>query len=177
VLRVAYEKPGPIELDPSTEEYAVAAAASLAKHFLDRGWSLGMITYPNRQKRELAQADRGERQRDRILSILAVTHARGSIPLAQILTAESVYLSRNVLAIVITPSVNSEWIAALRHLSTRGARTTAILIDASTFTPQGATGASVDRAAADLVSSHIPTYRVGLGDSFQAALSQPTSRV
>ena len=171
-LRVLRERHGAVELDPSTEEYAVAITASLARHFLYRGWSLGMVTYPQGQKRELAQADRGERQLDRLLSILAVTRARGGVPLAQVLSAELVYLTRNVTAIVVTSSTDGDWVAALRHLAVRGVHTIAVLVDPATFAPGSARPEDTNNVMADLASSHVPTYLVRYGDSLDVALSQ-----
>ncbi len=109
LLRVLREETSDIELDPSSEEYAIAITASLAKHFLDRDRSVGMVTYARRAQREFAQTDRGERQLARLLGMLAVAHAEGSIPLAQVLAAETVHFTRDTTAIVITSSSDADW--------------------------------------------------------------------
>jgi uncharacterized protein (DUF58 family) len=79
LLRVLRDDVGQIEIDPNSEEYAIAITASLAKHFVDRNRSVGMVTYAERAQREFAQTDRGERQLARILEMLAVARAERSI--------------------------------------------------------------------------------------------------
>ncbi|MBI1801969.1 MAG: DUF58 domain-containing protein, partial [Chloroflexi bacterium] len=53
------------EIEPTTEEYGVVVTASIAKHFLAKGKSVGLITYW--QRRQVIMADRGERQLNKIL--------------------------------------------------------------------------------------------------------------
>ena len=163
---VLWKERDKLELIPSTEEYGVTVAASLAKHFLTRGQSVGLIAHS--QRRELIQADRGERQLDKILETLAVMEARGRIPIAQVMAAEGRSLSRNTILIVITPSTELEWVASLRHLLRRGLRGVAVLLAANSF---GA-APSWKRTQEELIASGIPTYVVRRGDSLAAALSQ-----
>jgi len=61
------------QLPPTTEEYAVTAAASLARHFLDAGKAVGLVTHA--QRRLVLSPDRGERQLHKILAALAVARA------------------------------------------------------------------------------------------------------
>jgi uncharacterized protein (DUF58 family) len=174
VLHVLLESPGAIELDPTTEEYAVAITASLARHFLDRGWSLGLVTYPRDQRRQIAQADRGPRQLDRLLSTLAVVRALGNVPLAQVLEAETVYLTRNSMAIVVTPSVTqADWVPALRRLVVRGVHALAVVIDPVSFVPGSAREEDTQNTAAALLASRIPCYLVRMGDRLQDVLCEP----
>ncbi|MDY7040338.1 MAG: DUF58 domain-containing protein, partial [Chloroflexota bacterium] len=65
VLRIRSERP---ELVPTTEEYGVTIAASLARHFSARERAIGLVAYG--QRREILQADRGERQLAKILETL-----------------------------------------------------------------------------------------------------------
>ncbi len=57
-------------LEPTTEEYAVTATASVARHLLDRDKSVGLIAHG--QRRVVVQPDRGDRQLVKLLSNLAV---------------------------------------------------------------------------------------------------------
>ena len=155
-----------LELIPSTEEYAVTAAASLAKHFLARGRAVGLIAHGRR--REVIQADRGERQINKILETLAVMEATGHIPISQVVAAEGRHLSRNTTLIVITPSTSLDWVASLRDLRRRGLQGVAVLLAANTF---GAAD-SWQAAQAELIASGLLTYLVREGDSLAAALSQ-----
>jgi uncharacterized protein (DUF58 family) len=65
-----------MELPPSTIEYSVTIAASLAQHFLEADRELGFLSYA--EKREVVQPDRGERQLTRLLEILAVIQAHAA---------------------------------------------------------------------------------------------------
>jgi len=166
--RVHWEKLPKFSLPPSTEEYGVTIAASLSHHFVQQNRALGLITYANAQHREIAQSDRGERQLSRIYEILAVTQAGGLIPLAELLTMEGIRLSRSTTAIIITPSVAPEWVAAARHLADRGIRVIAVLIDPASF---GAPVSSFN-VEVELVAQHIPHYIVRQGDNLAQVLGR-----
>jgi len=62
-----------VEIEPTTEEYAVVITASIAKHFIGKGKSVGLITYG--QRREVIMADPGERQLNKIFEALSVVVA------------------------------------------------------------------------------------------------------
>jgi uncharacterized protein (DUF58 family) len=154
-----------IELPPSTEEYGVAITASLAQHFLQLDREVGFLSYANR--REVIQPDRGERQLSRLLEILAVIQARGHIPLAQVLATEGAHLARHTTLIVVTPSADSRWVAALRGLRARGVQGVGVLLAARTF------GLAPDwqPVQAELYASGLPSYLVSRGDDLAVALS------
>ncbi|RME70702.1 MAG: DUF58 domain-containing protein [Chloroflexi bacterium] len=164
---VHWEKMPAFELPPNTEEYAVAAAASISRHFLRQNRAVGLVTYANAFHRDLIQTDRGERQLTRILELLAVVQAHGTIPLAEVLTAESLQLGRNTTAILITPAVEADWIHAARHLAARGVQVTAVLIDPGSF---GMPFNTVE-AEVELTANHIPHYIVRQGDRLEEALA------
>jgi uncharacterized protein (DUF58 family) len=152
-------------LDPSTEEYAVTIAASLARHFLSQNRSVGLVAYG--QQREVIQSERGSRQLTKILETLAVIRAKGRIPLSQVLTAEGGRLSQNVSVVAITSSTGSDWVGALRGLRRRGVHGMAVVIDGHSF------GAEEDSApvVGTLADNGIPCYVVRKGDSLSRALS------
>lgn len=155
-----------LELIPSTEEYAVTAAASLARHFLTRERAVGLIAHSRR--REVIQPDRGERQLNKILETLAVMEASGHIPIAQVVAAEGRHLSRNTTLIVITPSTALDWVASLRDLRRRGVQGVVVLLAANTFGPADPWQA----VWTELIASGLLTYVVRRGDSLAVALSQ-----
>ena len=158
-------------IDPTTEEHAVAVTATLARHFLDRGSAVGLVTYARDQRRLIAQADRGARQLDRLLSMLAVVHPFGRVPLGQVLDAETVYLTRNAVAIVVTPATeHTEWPAALRRLAQRGVRTLAVVVDPASFGHAIAAPDALATLTADLLAGHVPYYTVRRGDSLTEVL-------
>lgn len=168
---VHWEQMPKFELAPSTEEYGIAAAASLSKHFLNQNRNVGLITYANAYHREIAQSDRGERQLTRIYEMLAVTQAHGTIPLAEVLAAEMMSISRNTTVIVVTPSVDIDWIAASRNLANRGVKVTAVVLDPHSFgAPYNALEVEIE-----LTASHVPHYVVHNGDPLDQALANVRS--
>ncbi|MFQ5578818.1 MAG: hypothetical protein ACE5G8_17715, partial [Anaerolineae bacterium] len=154
-------------IDPSTEEYCITVAASMVQYFLRQERSVGLITYPDSNHCELAQSDRGERQEDRLLEMLAVTHPHGSVSLEQVLLAEGTRFNRNTTLIIITPSVRPAWVAAARHLSSRGVKVTGIVVDPGSF----GMPFNADEVIAELLASHIPSYMVCLGDKIQNVIA------
>lgn len=156
-------------LAPSTEEYSVTVAASLAKHFLARNRAVGLIAYS--QKREVLVADRGERQLTKVMEMLAVIRATGTIPMAQIIAAEGKSLGRNTSVVVITPSDDVKWVDRLRDLRRRGIRGIGIVPDASTFGRE----TNMNAVFAALRQTGIHSYRIREGDSLAEALSRPST--
>jgi len=154
------------QIDPTTEEYSIVIAASVARHFLQRGRAVGMIAYPRRDHSVLVQSDTGERQEDRLLEILSVIHPRGHISLDQVLLAEGTRFTRNTTLLIVTPSMDADWISAARHLASRGIRVTSIVVDPGSF------GAAVDaqEVMAELSANHIPNFLVRQGDDISVAL-------
>lgn len=168
---VYWEKLPNFTLPASTEEYAIAIAASLSKHFLAQNRAVGLITYANAYHREIAQSDRGERQLTRIYEMLAVTQAHGALPLAEVLAAEALRMNRNTTVMIVTSAIDAEWVAAARHLTDRGIRTTAILIDPGSFgMPYNSLETEIE-----LTASYIPHYIVHQGDSLDQALANVRS--
>jgi uncharacterized protein (DUF58 family) len=168
---VHWEKLPTFTLPPSSEEYAIAIAASLGKHFLNQNRAVGLITYANAFHREMAQSDRGERQLTRLYEMLAVTQAHGTIPLAEVLAAEAMRLSRNTTVLIVTPAIDPEWVAAARHLVDRGIRATAIVIDPGSFgMPYNSLETEIE-----LTASFVPHYVVHKDDPLEQALANARS--
>jgi hypothetical protein len=132
---------------------------------------VGLITYADMHHREIAQSDRGERQQARIYEMLAVMQAHGDIPLAEVLAAETLRFSRNTTLIIITSSINPQWVSVAHHIMSRGVRVTAVVIDPGSF---GMPDNSID-VEVELTASHIPHYVVREGDALERALT--TTRV
>jgi len=155
-----------LDLAPTTEEYGVTIAASLAKHFIVRDRAVGLVAYA--QQREVTPADRGERQLSKILETLSVIKAVGRLPLAQVMAAEGMHLGRGTTVIVITSSTDKDWGIASRHLEQRGLRVIAVLIAPDSF--GGEEGA--EAVVAELAAGGTATYLVRKGDDLAAALSR-----
>jgi uncharacterized protein (DUF58 family) len=150
----------------STEEYAVTAAASLARHLLDQGRAVGLVS-----QTATLPADRGPRQAERILEVLALVRANSSLSLAALLSAETSRFARSSTLIVVTPSTTEGWARFCQALNGRGVHTTAVLIEAATFGQAPSTLLLVSSLAA----AHITMYLVKRGDPLERALSAPRS--
>lgn len=153
-------------LEPATEEYTVAIAASLGRHFLARSRAVGLAAQG--QHREFLQPDRGDRQLSKLMETLAVIQAWGRVPLAQILASEAMNLPRGSSLVAITPSIDLEWVHVLGHLRRRGLRAAAVHIVPSTF----GEAADSDPLLAELALHEIPTYVVRQGEPLEQALSE-----
>src|SRR5712692_1978278 len=119
------------EGEHSTEEYGVTIAATLANYLLRQDLSLGMIM--NAQRREFLSLDRGERQVERVLEMLAVVEAGSGPELKEALALDAFHFARNTVAIVITPSNSRDWHESLRHLQRRGVQVAVVGLDAASF--------------------------------------------
>ncbi len=148
----------------STEEYAVTATASLAKHLLDQGRAVGLVS-----QTATLPADRGPRQSERILEVLALVHGSSPLTLAALLSAETSRFARSSSLIIITPDTGEGWARFCQALNGRGVHTTAVLIEASTFGRAPSTLLLVSSLAA----AHMTTYLVKRGDRLERALTSP----
>ncbi len=153
-----------LELAPSALEYAVTAAASVARYFLLRNRAVGMMWHGS--QRYLLQTDRGERQMRKMLEALAVVSAEGQISFDQLLVTEGVRLNRNDMILAITADPNPAWARALREIRRRGVYSAAVVMDGSTFGGLD----SYEELSHELELSNIPAYRVQRGDDIGVAL-------
>ena len=151
--------------DDSTEEYGVTVVASLARHFLTEGRAVGFVAVAG--KRRVVPADRGHRQLIKLLEELAVIHADGDESLAETLASEGDRCTRNAAIIVVTPSLDERWPAALRGLRDRGIHAGAVLLEPSTF---GDAAGSLLLVGA-LAASSVPSILVKRGDQLGRVLS------
>lgn len=154
-------------LIPTTEEYAVTAAASLAQHFIRRNRAVGLMAYG--QRREVLPADRGQRQLTKILEALAVLQAQGTIPLFQLLATETDRLSRGTTLVIVTPAIDDRWVLITRDLSRRGLRSIVVLVDPSSF----GQAVTIGKPLGLLKASNTPTYVVRCDEPLEASLSIP----
>jgi uncharacterized protein (DUF58 family) len=119
------------EGEHSTEEYGVTIAATIATYLLRQDLSVGMIV--NAQQREFLSLDRGERQIERVLEMLAVVTPGSGSDLKEALALDAFHFGRNTVAIVITPSTSRDWHESLRHLQRRGVQVAVVGLDAASF--------------------------------------------
>jgi len=155
---------GVVKLEPTTEEYGIAVAASLAKHLLANRRAVGLVAYA--RKRYILHPERSERQLIKILETLAMIEADGRIPFEEVLAAEALALERNSTVVAITPSWGLNWARMLHRIKVRGLEVLAVLIAAETF---GSTPGYAD-ALAELQAGGIPVIVLKKGDEISTAL-------
>ena len=156
------------EGDSSTEEYGVTMAASISAYLL-RHQELSVGLQVNGTGESGLALDRGERQLDRVLELLAIAHATRRVSLAEALAVQETRLARNTVLVVITPSTELDWPQALHHLQRRGVRPLVILMDPQSFDERLGGNA---RTRDMLVAAGVPVIPVQRGDPLVHVLEQ-----
>jgi uncharacterized protein (DUF58 family) len=113
----------------ATIETVVSAAAAIAAHALDedRNVSLELVGF----RRVVVPADRGDRQRQKILALLAVSQADGGVGLAELLVEAGSHVRPGTVVVIITPSLERDWVPLAGHLRSRGTTVVACVVDPS----------------------------------------------
>jgi uncharacterized protein (DUF58 family) len=106
------------EGDESTIEYAVRAAAAIAARALIENRSVGITA--SGARRAVLPPDRGRRQYQKMMQLLAAVQADGREPLVDVLVEGSTRLRRGMTAVVITPSIERDWVKPLSTVQPRG---------------------------------------------------------
>jgi uncharacterized protein (DUF58 family) len=119
------------EGEQSTEEYGVTIAATISTYLLRQDLSVGMII--NTDKREVLSLDRGDRQIERVLEMLAVVTAGPGPDLKEALALDAMHFGRNTVAIIITPSNSRDWHEGIKHLQRRGVQVAVVGLNAASF--------------------------------------------
>lgn len=159
-----------LKLPPSTLEYAVTIAASLAHYFLKQRRAVGLVSAGN--VFTTLSADRSERQEGKILETLAFVEARGSLSLAGLVAAQAAQLPQGSSVILITPTVIPDLLAAVNDLQRRNLRPVVALLDASTF--NGAPG--TDKLSKSLNEKGVPVCILPCDVDLAIALSSFSSQ-
>lgn len=150
----------------STEEYAIALAASLAAYLLRRERMVGILAYGSR--RLLLSPHRGEGQLERLLEGLALLRAHGNLPFHQVLQSHALRLARGSILILVTPSGDPRWTMVARSLDAHGIRVAAIVLEAASFG-----GPEISpRVLPLLESAGIPVAVIRAGEPLAHALEQ-----
>lgn len=113
--------------DEATIETAVRACASVAARVTEGGRSVGLEAAGAR--RIVIPADRGARQQNKVLHLLAAVGADGSVPVGELLVDGLSRLRRGMTAVIVTPSLERGWAATLGTLRGRGVGCAVLLID------------------------------------------------
>jgi uncharacterized protein (DUF58 family) len=131
----------------STVEVAVRAAASIADRALQENRAVGMTV----NARQLGQvpADRGARQRLKIMQLLAAVAGDGSSPLVEGLVGSVPRIRQGMTVVVITGSSDLAWVRLLASLRRRGIASVVVLLDQLAFRAATQTAPGSQAGAAD----------------------------
>ncbi len=166
VDRVGNIIPSGARIPPSTEEYGVIIAASLAKHFLDDERVVGYAAYT--PYRQVFQPERGSRQLTRILEALASARSESQHSLKDALSLETHLFTRGSTLMIITSTVDRDWIGEAQVLQRRGIRLICVYINPGSFSP----GRDSSAAQGMLQLAKIPTIVISKDDDLAVALQQ-----
>ena len=162
--------------DDSTTEVAVRAAASISDKALSENRAVGISV--NAHRLTIVPADRGARQRLKILQLLAAVEADGRTPLAEALVTGVSRLRRGMTAIVVTSTPDPAFIRPLASLRSRGISSVVVLLDHAAFEPE------LDEAGLEgqrqrfravrhaLAEYEIPTFVIRPGQDLAEALAR-----
>ena len=114
-----------------TEEQAVLLAASLAMRALSERRPVGLATY-GRLPHILPPA-RGEGQQWQLLRTLALVRADGPTSLKRALTDFGQIARRGATAVLITPTLSSDWLPHLLNLHQKGIDLSVALLERQSF--------------------------------------------
>jgi len=141
-------------LPPSTLEYAISTTASLAHYYLNQRRAVGLVTAS--QHFRVIPAERSERQEGKILETLAFIEAESDLSIAGLTAAQAGQLPQGSSAILVTPTVHPELLAAVDDLQRRNLRPVVVLLIANSF--GGAIGG--EKLYSSLIERNVPACRI-----------------
>ena len=137
----------------NTLELGVILAASLADRGLRARYPQGVGLLASGNKTIWLKPQSGEHHRLDMLRALAMLEP-GQLPLAELLERANPTLGNRISLIIVTPSINADWLSPLTHLSWKGISPTVLLMDPLSF---GASQ-SADSLANVLAQMGIPRF-------------------
>ena len=153
------------ELPPSTLEYAISITASLAHYYLKQRRAVGLVT-ASRQSMVIP-AERSDRQEGKILETLAFIEADSDLSIAGLVAAQAGQLPQGSSAILVTPTVFPELLAAVDDLQRRNLRPVVVLLIADSF--GGSKGG--EKLYSTLYERNVPVCRIYCGADLSLELS------
>jgi uncharacterized protein (DUF58 family) len=144
-----------VKLAPSTLEYSVSIAASLAHYFIDQKRAVGLVT-ASAKSFTVIPAERSERQEAKILEELAFVQAESTYTLPGLVTAQLGQLPQGSSAILVTPMIWPELLIGVDSLQRRNLRPVVVLLMPHSFGSR----ASNEDLAQSLAERKVPVCRV-----------------
>ncbi len=136
--------------EESTTEAAIRAAASIADKALAENRAVGMTI--NAGRTAYLPPDRGGRQHQKVMQLLAAVEADASAPLVETLVGNVGRLRRGMTAVVITASQETDWVRPLASLRARGVACVVVALDAGAYARFAAPTAAAASAEVDPAS-------------------------
>lgn len=152
-----------LTLPPSTLEYSVSIAASLAHYFIAERRAVGFVT--GGPVYTVIPAERSERQEGKILETLAFVSGQGELPLASLVDLQAAQMPYGSSALLITPSTDDGILLATELLQRRGLHPIVILLLSETF------GGNTGTLAEKLALRGVPICQVPNGANLREVLS------
>jgi uncharacterized protein (DUF58 family) len=113
--------------DDATIETAVRVAAAVSSRALVENRAMAVAT--EGQRRIILPVDRGPRQHQKVMQLLAAVQPDGLTPLRDLLTDTLPRLRRGMTAVAITASLERDWVRPLAALRGRNVSVVVCLID------------------------------------------------
>ena len=143
-----------IHLPPSTLEYGVSLAASLAHYFIGQRRAVGFVS--DGPIFTVISAERSDRQESKVLETLAFVTGEGKLSLASLVDLQSPQLPLGSSALLITASVQKDVELAVELLQRRKQRPIILLLMAHSFGgPEGS-----EDLAARLEQRGVPVCKI-----------------
>ena len=119
----------------STEEYAVTAAASIARSYSEAEWAVGLMAQGDRPWTIPPQE--GAPGLDRLLLALTEARAQGAVPIRELLANWHAQAASNIVTLIlVSPSVDPAWSPLLDSMIQQGVSATVVLVDPKSFGDQ-----------------------------------------
>ncbi len=154
-----------LTLPPSTLEYGVSIAASLAHYFIAGRRAVGFVT--GGPLYTVIPAERSDRQESKMLETLAFVTGEGVLPLPSLVDLQAPQMPFGSSALLVTPSVDDNVLLAVELLQRRRLRPVVILLMAESFGGRPGSEALADK----LAQRNIPVCRVENGANLRETLS------
>lgn len=154
-----------IPLPPSTEEYAVCAAASLARYYIRNGRVVGFASAG--KNLWVIPSDRGARQLGKILETLTLFKCDGNLPLQALVEAQIRNIPRGSTVLIISPANETLIAPIVLMIIQRGMHPIVVSLDSYSFGKE-----QEEKSDEVVVPINIPVFRVKNGDDLSSILSQ-----
>ncbi len=152
--------------DESTPEAAIRVVASIADKAIVENRAVGLTV--NAHRMAVLPADRGSRQHLKIMQLLAAVDADGSTPLSESLVQGLSRVRRGMTAVVVTSSLERDWVRPLASLRPRGVGCVVVLVDAPAYArvavPHGSVDPVADAAERESSAKRIRAVRHALAE-------------